>query len=329
MGYFVFTCGDTNGIGPEIVIKALNKLAVKSKHKFYFICPKNIFAAAAQVTNPAFQFKYEKAVKYNSDRYVSVITINNTKQKTGFPTKESGEAAFRAIELSADLADQELADAIITAPISKEAINMAGHKFPGHTEMLADWSGTEHFVMMFLSKKMMAALATIHEPIAKVPLLLTKKKLIETLDVVVKSLKTDLNKPKPSIAVLGLNPHAGESGLIGMEEETIIKPVINDNKYSSIADGPFSPDAFFANKMYKRYNLVLGMYHDQVLIPFKLLNFGAGVNFTAGLPYVRTSPDHGAAFDIAGKNIADESSIIEAFFYAEKIVENRKKHAKE
>ena len=214
-------------------------------------------------------------------------------------------------------------DAVITAPISKTAIKIAGKNFPGHTEMLAGWCNVKNFVMMFLSGKMNAAIATIHEPVKKVPGLITKELLSNKIEVIYNSLKNDLRINSPLIAVLGLNPHAGENGLIGDEEEKIIKPFVLNYKFSEYLRGPFSPDAFFANRLYKNFDLVFGMYHDQVLSPFKLINFGSGVNFTAGLPIVRTSPDHGTAFDIAGKGIADESSIISAFIYAKRIVKNR------
>lgn len=180
--------------------------------------------------------------------------------------------------------------------------------------------------MMFLSKRMNAALLTIHQPIKNIPQLLNRKQLKKSLSIITSSLINDLNIINPKIAILGLNPHAGENGLIGDEEEKIIKPLLkNLNQY---VEGPFSPDAFFAAKKYKNYNLILGMYHDQVLIPFKMINFSSGVNFTAGLNIVRTSPDHGVAYDIAWKNCADERSTIEAYRYARLISFNRKKNEK-
>jgi 4-hydroxythreonine-4-phosphate dehydrogenase len=176
--------------------------------------------------------------------------------------------------------------------------------------------------MMFLSKEMNAALATIHVPIKKIPQLITKILLINIFNTVKNTLEMDLGIKNAELAVLGLNPHAGELGLIGKEEEKIIKPIIDKTGFCK---GPFSSDAFFANKLYKNFNCVVGMYHDQVLIPFKMLNFTSGVNYTAGLPIVRTSPDHGTAFDIAGKGLADDSSFIEAIQYANLIVNNRTK----
>lgn len=206
---------------------------------------------------------------------------------------------------------------MVTAPISKSAIKIAGINFPGHTEMLAEWCETNDFVMTFLSKKMNGALATIHEPLKKITKLITKENLEIKINIILKMLINDFKISVPKVAVLGLNPHAGERGIIGNEEQIIIEPLIK--KYSKNLFGPFSSDAFFANHLYKKYDLVFGMYHDQLLIPFKMMNFDSGVNFTAGLPIVRTSPDHGTAFDIAYKGIADPSSFIEAFYYAKKI----------
>ncbi len=325
MNKFIFTCGDINGIGPEIVIKALNKIAVNRKNKFIFICPVNVFNNNIKIIKPKFEFKI---AELNENNFVSNVTILNTgfvKQKIGYATIDSGKAAFLSIKKSFELINNKFADAIITAPISKHAVNLAGDKFPGHTEMYAKWCGVNNFVMMFLSNKMNAALATIHEPIKNIPKLLTYDLIIQKLEVIISSIKNDLNISSPKIAVLGLNPHAGENGLIGFEEKEILVPIISSKKYSKILNGPFSSDAFFANHLYKKFDLVLGMYHDQTLIPFKLINFGEGVNFTAGLPIVRTSPDHGTAFDIAGQGIANESSIIKAFYYAKKITLNRKR----
>jgi 4-hydroxythreonine-4-phosphate dehydrogenase len=325
MSKFVFTCGDINGIGPEIVVKTINKISRQSRDKFLFICPGNVFNKTIQKIKPAFDFEVLKKYDKSNPKNVIVINTGYYKMNPGMPTIYSGKASFEAIKLSFKLVAEKKADAIITAPISKTAIKMAGINFPGHTEMLAEWSGAKNYIMMFLSKKMKAGLLSIHEPIRKVPELITKSKLRANIKVIIGCMKKDLNLNKPRIAILGLNPHAGEGGHIGKEEEKIIRPVIKEFKSYSI-DGPFPSDAFFAAKKYRDYDFVLGMYHDQVLIPFKLLNFSSGVNYTAGLDIIRTSPDHGTAYGIAGKNIADESSMIEAYRYAKKILKNRKRY---
>lgn len=323
---FVFTCGDINGIGPEIVIKTLNKITDQNPiSKFYFICPSNIIENTFTFVKPAFKYEMVKKLSANLSCQVTIIDQGKAKLNPGYPTRSSGQAAYKSLSESYRLLETGAANAVITAPVSKTAINMAGMNFPGQTEMFADWSGSKNYVMTFLSSKMNAALLTIHNPLKVVPNLLKTKKLENTLNAIISTLKIDLGLKKYKIAVLGLNPHAGERGLIGTEEKDIIQPIIMKFAAKIDIDGPFSPDAFFANRLYKNYNMVVGMYHDQVLIPFKMINFGRGVNYTAGLPIVRTSPDHGVAYDIAGKGIADESSMIRAYKYAGRIVKNRKK----
>ena len=326
MKKFVFTCGDINGIGPEIVIKTLNQIThYKTPHKFYFICPFNIFQAVTLRIKPSFKYEIVNQKEQYSSDVVTVINSGTARQSIGKPTITSGKASYKSIVLSYELLRRGDADAVITAPISKTAIKMAGINFSGQTEMFAKWSNTKNYAMTFLSKKMCAALFTIHNPLQDVSKLLNIKKLDTLVEVIIRTLKIDLQVLKPKIAVLGLNPHAGENGIIGKEEIDIISPVIKKYAKSVSIEGPFSSDAFFGSKAYKNYDMIIGMYHDQVLIPFKLLNFGGGVNYTAGLPIVRTSPDHGVAYDIAGKFIADESSILQAFKYAKRIVNNRKK----
>jgi len=328
MNNFVFTCGDTNGIGPEIVIKTLNKLVrLNSNNRYFFICPVNIFHSTTKNIKPEFTYSIVDSLTFSKTISPSVIVYNsgNAKQSFGKPTITSGKSSYNSIKLSFNMLRAKLADAVITAPISKKAINLAGVNFPGHTEMYANWCKTENYVMTFLSKKLCTALVTIHKPIKEISKLLNKRKLESVINVLINALHYDLRINDPSIAVLGLNPHAGETGLIGKEEKEIILPAIKKCSRSISIEGPFSPDAFFARKLYKNYDIVLGMYHDQVLIPFKLLNSSGGVNYTAGLPIVRTSPDHGVAYDIASAYRADESSMLQAFSYAEKIVINRKK----
>jgi 4-hydroxythreonine-4-phosphate dehydrogenase len=322
---YIFTCGDINGIGPEIVIKSLNRLSGKKANQFIFVCPGNVFKETSSFIKPSFGVKIVKKIDELNDESIILFDIGTFKLNTGKPTPYSGNVAYISLEIAAELLKKKLADALITAPISKEALNSAGHRYPGHTELLADWFGIKNFVMMFLSKKTKAALVTIHKPLSEIPGLVSNEKLEAVSDVIINSLKKDFGITSPSIGVLGLNPHAGESGLIGDEEEKVIKPFLKEYKQKKYLKGPFSPDAYWGNKLYEKFDLTLGMYHDQVLIPFKLLNFSKGVNYTAGLPIVRTSPDHGVAYDIAGKNTANESSILEAFYFAEIILKNREK----
>lgn len=320
---FIFSCGDINGIGPEIVIKSINRLAGRRGYQFIFICPLNVFNHTASYFKPS--FKYKTINKYDELYRDEILLLDSGKfnPSTGKPTKSSGKASYISLEIAADLLKKKYADALITAPISKEALNIGGYKYPGHTEMLAEWFETKDFAMMFLSRRLKAALATIHKPLSAVPGLLTDDLLTSVSDVVIKSLKKDFRLDSPEVGVLGLNPHAGESGLLGDEEENILIPFLKSYKQRNFLKGPFSPDAYWGNRNYEKFDLTLGMYHDQVLIPFKLLNFSKGVNFTAGLPIIRTSPDHGVAYDIAGRGTADENSMLEAFYFADTILNNR------
>lgn len=322
----VFTCGDINGIGPEICLKTFNKIYNPRKRQIIFLCPANVFHNAIKIVKPEFQYQVisNSSVEIIDKAKVTVIDSGNAQQSTGKATKTSGRISYNAIIDSVKLVKAGFADVLITAPISKKAFQLAGIHFPGHTELLASLSNTKKYMMLFISKKMKCGLVTIHSSLKNVHRLVTKEKLTDSINTLIKSLSNDFGISEPQIAILGLNPHAGENGNIGNEETKIISPVIKSHKGKNVF-GPFVPDAFFGNHLYNKFDAVLGMYHDQVLIPFKMLNFNSGVNFTAGLPFVRTSPDHGTAFDIAGKGIASEESMIQSAFWAEKIFMNRKK----
>lgn len=325
MNSFVFTCGDINGIGPEISLKTIGKIYKKKKRQIFFVCPKNVFLSTLQ--NIKLDLNYEIAnsipTKQSKDNGLKVIDIGYARQSVGKPTKTSGKISYASIITAYKMIESGIADAMVTAPISKYSLSLAGIDFPGHTELLAKLSESKNFGMMFLSNKFHTALLTIHEPITKVAELLSQKLLKSKIELFASTLKKDLKIKNPKIALLGLNPHSGENGKIGKEEINIINPVLKNLNSVNIS-GPYVPDAFFGNRLYSKFDIVIGAYHDQVLIPFKLLNFNYGVNFTAGLPFVRTSPDHGTAFDIAGKNIADYNSTYQAFIWAEKIINNRK-----
>lgn len=327
MNRFVFTCGDTNGIGPEITIKALNKISTKNKKdQFILIIPRNIFNSTKELIKPIFSFRSTNNLdsKILSSSQFILLKLNSTKQIPGKATADSGRAAYQALKSSYKFLQKGYADAVVTAPVSKTALKLAGVKYPGQTEMFADWCSAKNFVMTFLSKNLKVGLYSIHISLKKVSKSLNIKQLRKKLEIVNSMLIRDLGISGPRIALLGLNPHAGENGIIGDEELKIMKPLIQDaNKIGNI-QGPFSSDAFFAQRKFKNYDFVFGLYHDQVLIPFKYINSGKGVNFSAGLPIVRTSPDHGVAYDIAGKGIADESSMVEAYQYARIILKNRK-----
>lgn len=329
MDRIVFTCGDINGIGPEIIIKALNKISsVNRKTQFILIIPENVFNTTSDLVAPKFKYHLLKDFKLKNliSSEVNIFITKSLKQNIGKPTASSGEAAYLALKTSFYFLREKLADAVVTAPVSKTALNLAGVNYPGQTEMFADWCNVKNFVMTFLSKKLRVGLYSIHIPLKQISKSLNSIMLQLKLETIVSMLNNDLGIRNPKIAVLGLNPHAGEGGIIGKEEKEIIEPIIKQKKFQGVIEGPFSSDAFFAKRRFENYDMIFGMYHDQVLIPFKYINAGKGVNYSAGLPIIRTSPDHGVAYDIAGSGIADESSMIEAFKYAEIILNNRKKN---
>ncbi len=320
----IFTCGDINGIGPEVSLKSIRQVFNSEKYSIIFICPENIFEHYRSLLDFRIPINYcniDNPVFLSG--HLNLIDLGNAQFNPGMPTDISGKISLAAIELASKLALSKKTDGIVTAPISKISLEMAGINFPGHTEILADICNTNDYGMMFLSDNMKAALTTIHIPLKDIPANITENKLFKIINLVVNTLKTDIAMKKPKIAVLSLNPHGGENGRLGKEEEEIIAPVIKTFP-SEIVEGPFVPDAFFGKGLHLKYDAVVGMYHDQVLIPFKMLNFDKGVNFTAGLPIVRTSPDHGTAFDISGKLQANPSSTIEAFKWNVIIAQNRK-----
>jgi 4-hydroxythreonine-4-phosphate dehydrogenase len=249
--------------------------------------------------------------------------MSNVEYNIGKLDATSGRISYQSLIASIKILKSKSANAVITSPVSKHAFGLAGIKFSGQTEILAHECKRKNFLMMFLSESMIASLATIHIPVKEISKSVTITLLKNKLKLLIQSLEKDLGIASPKIAVLGLNPHAGEQGRIGKEEIEIIIPALKS--FKSYVEGPFVPDAFFANHLYNKYDAVLGMYHDQVLIPFKMMNFNNGVNYTAGLPIIRTSPDHGTAFDIAGKGIADYQSLLSAFRYAKFISSNRMK----
>lgn len=244
----------------------------------------------------------------------------------GKPTKETGLLMGACISYCVKLVQAGKVSAMVTCPITKTALKSAGYDYPGHTEMLADLCGARDFAMMMAGDSLKVVLVTIHEGIKRVSGLLSRGKIVSLIELTGKSLKKDFNIKKPKIAVAGLNPHAGESGMFGVEESTIIGPAIEEARdLGWDVSGPFPPDTVFYKARSGEFDVVVCMYHDQGLIPFKLLHFEDGVNVTLGLPIVRTSVDHGTAYDIAGKGVASASSLTAAYKMAAEIAVNRKK----
>jgi 4-hydroxythreonine-4-phosphate dehydrogenase len=321
------TIGDLNGIGPEIIMKAL------ADHRLFNLLTPVIYGQAKVLSF------YKKNLNIEEFNYTQVRNRGQYAAKTinvvncwedqievvpGKASADAGKAAFMALQQACtDLRDGML-DGLVTAPIDKHTIHSAEFPFKGHTEYLTQFFGASESLMFMVSDQLRVALLTEHIPVKDIAASVTKERLESKIKLLEQSLRRDFGVTKPKMAVLGLNPHAGDSGLIGTEDDQVIKPVINDfrNK-GKLVYGPFAADGFFATGLHTRYDGILAMYHDQGLVGFKALAFETGVNFTAGLPVVRTSPDHGTAYQIAGKNEANESSFREALYKAIEIIKVR------
>jgi len=317
--------GDLNGIGLEIILKTLTDPAMSE------ICVPVLFSSQKTVSyfrkmlsledfnfNPLRDFNQVHTKKPNVFIcYEEEVTI-----EMGKPTAMGGKYARLSLEAATQALLDRKIDVLVTAPINKHNMQEAGFNYPGHTEYLGEKLGGKP-LMLLCSGDLRVAVVTGHVPIKEVSQHITQENIISKITQLHSSLVKDFGIRKPKIAVLGLNPHAGENGAIGEEEKNIIIPAINKAKETMMVYGPYSADGFFGNNTQAKFDGVLAMYHDQGLIPFKALAFGSGVNFTAGLNFVRTSPDHGTAYDIAGKQIADESSFREALYAAVDIYKRR------
>jgi len=320
------TCGDLNGIGIELIIKAFSDLRVME------LCTPVIFASNKIInfyrkSIPEVNFNYQSTKELNrlSNKQINVFNCweEEVTITPGQLNDTGGSYAIKSLQAAVEALKQNQIQGLVTAPIHKKNIQSAGFNFTGHTPFLKSFFSATDVAMMLCSGDFRVALVTEHIPVKEVAQYITRETILSKLNIIHQSLVKDFNIEKPKIAVLGLNPHAGDEGLIGREEEDIIKPAIKEAKHSMIVTGPYSADAFFARGYHQRFDAVLTMYHDQGLIPFKTLAVGEGVNFTAGLPVVRTSPDHGTAFDIAGKNRADASSFLAATFECIDIIRRR------
>lgn len=321
--------GDLNGIGLEIIMKTFQNPDVLS------ICTPVVFASSKVAS---FHRRALKIDNFNFNIVHEIDKIQANKANLFNAWKEDvniqlgtenaavGSFALKSIEKACEFLEAGKIDALLTAPINKAAIQSEEFKFSGHTDYLEDRFKAKA-TMMLISDHMRMALATVHIPLSEVAAALNEELIISRLKAIHRSLKTDFNIQKGKIAVLGLNPHAGDNGLIGKEEEEIIKPAIQKASDQGImAFGPYSADGFFGSNTHSKFDAILSMYHDQGLIAFKSISFGEGVNYSAGLPIVRTSPDHGTGFDIAGKGLADESSFRQALYMAIEIAKNRKEN---
>ncbi len=320
------SCGDLNGIGLECFVKAINNDGSSGNEYVLYGNEYSIFDYLNKciLSNNEYQIIDKNLIV--SNKAVEIVNCgNNSDVNFGRIDSNFGRIAIDAIrQCTLDLIVNKT-DCMVTLPISKESCYLAGFSFPGHTEYIADMCGVVNPLMLLYYKSFRVALQTIHIPISKVSSSISTNQIIERLIQVYNSLINDFGT-LPSIAVLGLNPHAGENGNIGEEEINSIIPAIKAAKDLGInLDGPFPADGFFAHSEHLKYSAILAMYHDQGLIPLKMSSLGNGVNFTAGLPIVRTSPDHGTAFAIAGKGIANYQSTLEAINGAVEITLNRRR----
>lgn len=305
------TLGDPNGIGPEVALKALSRLVSRERFEPVIVGPKSVYEFYSKSDNRSFTI-WEPTVEQE------VIP------EPGEMTASGGMVAGLTLDFAIAQVVNGKADALVTAPVSKAALNAAGYDFPGQTEFLATRSHSRNYLMMLLSGKFRVGVVTTHCPIAHVAGLLNTDLVLNKLRILNDDLQSRFGIQTPQIAVTGLNPHAGEGGLFGNEEIEIIAPAVERAMDGGMhVSGPFPADSLFARIERQAYDAYLAMYHDQGLIPLKLRSFGKAVNYTAGLPIIRTSPDHGTAFDIAGRGAADSGSMEEAIKLAVELAKNR------
>lgn len=323
------TIGDTNGIGIEVALKAV------SVPEMMDLCIPVLYGSSKVISYhrnacniPGFQINHTRSAEHLRENMPNLVECINQdiKIELGHPDKQAGLAAFMSLEAAVQDLKAGLIDVLVTAPISKENIQSDQFHFPGHTEYLESAAGDGNKALMILcTGNLRVALATIHTPLGKVPSQLTIEGIREKLRLLDASLKRDFGLDGPRIAVLSLNPHAGENGILGTEERDIIVPALQQSLDEDGVQcfGPYAADGFFGARQYRRFDAVLAMYHDQGLAPFKTIAMNEGVNFTAGLPIIRTSPDHGTGYDIAGQGIADETSMRQAIYTAIDVYRNR------
>jgi len=324
------TIGDINGIGPEIIIKMLSNDAI------YSMCTPIIYGSTKvlsyykkAINNNKFKYSQLKDWKKLNGKQTFVVNCIDEQPviNTGEETDEAGNYAFISINTALNDWKEGKIDALLTAPINKNLVaKAAGEKydFKGHTEYISTYCGSEESLMLLTSDRLTVGLVTNHIPVGEIAKKINIQLITKKILLLNSSLKKDFGIHKPKIAVLGLNPHAGDNGLLGKEEIEIVAPAINDAKSRGIYTfGPYPSDGFFGTDDYTKFDGIIAMYHDQGLIPFKSISFEEGINFTAGIDIIRTSPDHGTAYDIAGKGIASESSMVNALFLAIDVFRNR------
>lgn len=327
------THGDINGIGYEVVLKAVSDEKIPELFTPVFYGSPQIVEKARREFNlellPIHIVKNQGDIRDGKLNIVEIDVTHNDVEP-GIPTEKSGKAAVKALELACAALERGEIQVLVTAPISKKAVQSDEFKFPGHTEYLQERLGNgSHALMVLFNDFLKVALVTTHLPLSKVPEAITRERVFNQISSFEKVLKSDFTCERPKIAVLALNPHCGDEGLLGNEEKDEIIPALEDAKKEGIlAFGPYSADGFFSTDAYRNFDGILAMYHDQGLAPFKALAGDTGVNFTGGLPFIRTSPDHGTAYDLAWKDKADPVSMRQAIYKAIDLYRNRMEHKK-
>ena len=324
------TQGDGNGIGYEVIIKALSDPRILESFTPVIYGSSKIFGFYKKSLHEIEQLDTNviASAKDAHPKRINIVNClpENVYVEPGQSTPESAKSAMKALECAVEDIKQGLIDVLVTAPINKRAMTAEGFGYTGHTEYLENAFGVKDVAMFMVSDSLKVGVVTGHIPVKDIPASITQEKIISKLRLMSDSLKRDFGVNSPRIAVLSLNPHSGDGGLLGNEEVTIISPAVKAAREQGIeAYGPFSPDGFFGLGHYANYDATLAMYHDQGLAPFKSIAFEEGVNYTAGLPIVRTSPDHGTSYDIAGRDLADPRSMRSAIFTAIDILGNRKR----
>ena len=321
------TQGDTNGVGYEVILKVFSDPNILELCTPIIYGSPKIASYHRKALNLEVPYTIINHAEEARDGRVNLLACfdDEIKIEIGQPSQEAGAAALKALDRAMTDYRSELYDVLVTAPINKATIQSPSFHFPGHTEYIETSVGEgQKALMILMNETLRVALVTTHLPIKDIAKAITKEGIIEKATIFHKALKRDFRISSPRIAVLSLNPHAGDNGLLGSEEKDIILPAIEELADKGIqAFGPFAADGFFGSGAYDRFDGVLAMYHDQGLAPFKTIALESGVNYTAGLPIVRTSPDHGTAYDIAGKGVADENSMRQAIFTAIDVFRNR------
>ena len=321
------THGDINGIGYEVIIKTLAEPHMLEVCTPVIYGSPKVAAYHRKALNiEGVSFNHIRNIGEVHSKRINIINCidDNIRVELGKSTREAGESSYNALEAACTDLEQGLIDVLVTAPINKDNIQSENFVFPGHTEFLAQRFKTNNYLMLMVSETMKMGVVTTHMPLSEVSKHITKDAVLSKLRILARTLQQDFAVSRPRIAVFGLNPHAGDNGLLGKEEIDVILPaILQAKKEGIIALGPFPADGFFGSEDYRKYDAILAMYHDQGMIPFKLTSFEHGVNYTAGLPVIRTSPAHGTAYAIAGEDKASPESFRQAMFLAIDVFKSR------